>query len=189
MLFVLETLLGAEAFSLQVYGLRLCWIFIGGLFSGNQYESRQVFSPTKPAPHSSRPDLTRPSSAGTLWVSASLMTLRQQYDRGFCFFFISFLARHIDTHTLIHTSWSAQSHLVQVLQTIPHVGPLLWQAPSRTSHFDKLEPFSKDYISCRCRYQCTIITRRLPFLIRKRGFYWELDQLAFIFIHCGKWGL
>lgn len=59
MLFVLEALLGAEAFSLQVYGLRLCWIFIGGLFSGNQYESCQVFSPTKPAPHSSGPDQTR----------------------------------------------------------------------------------------------------------------------------------
>lgn len=104
MLFVLETLLGAEAFSLQVYGLRLCWIFIGGLFSGNQYESRQVFSPTKPAPHSSRPDLTRPSSAGTLWVSASLMTLRQQYDGVFCFFFRFFFGathRHTHTHTYV----------------------------------------------------------------------------------------
>lgn len=55
-------------------------------------------------------------------------------------------------------SWFAQSHLAQVLQSISHSGTLLWQAQSRTSHFDKLEPFSGDYISCWCLYPCTIIT-------------------------------
>lgn len=44
MLFVFGTPLCAEAFSLRVYGLWLCWIFIGGLFSENQSVPCQVFS-------------------------------------------------------------------------------------------------------------------------------------------------
>lgn len=69
MLFVFRSLLSVEAFCLWVYGLWLCRIFIGGLFSESQYVPCQVFSLTKPAWHSSRTDLTRPSSPGTVRVA------------------------------------------------------------------------------------------------------------------------
>lgn len=67
-----------------------------------------------------------------------------------CFYaHISKYAQPQTTH--MHTlcpGLPSQSHLAQVLQSISHSGSMLWQAPSKTSHFDKLETFSRDYISC-----------------------------------------
>ena len=64
---------------------------------------------------------------------------------------------HTNTHT--HQSGATQSHLDWALQSISQSGLELWQAQGKTSYFDKLEPFSWDYISISCRYQCAIITQ------------------------------
>ena len=106
-MFACGTLLGAEAFSLLVYGLWLCRIFIGGLFSGNQYVPCQVFSLTKPAWHSSRPDLTRQGRVGALRAARHYWDLNNNKT----FFWHDTLVRLHTHQTFAHMSTHVPSHI------------------------------------------------------------------------------